>query len=80
MIDMRFGQGKYFPDILRFGDGRFDISEREQFLSDNLSQALGDLPLPLGKDAMSIMYWLGAALALFLLGYLLYALLKAEQF
>jgi K+-transporting ATPase KdpF subunit len=29
---------------------------------------------------MSIMYWLGAALALFLLGYLLYALLKAEQF
>ena len=29
---------------------------------------------------MSIMYWLGAALALFLLGYLLYALLKAERF
>jgi K+-transporting ATPase KdpF subunit len=29
---------------------------------------------------MSIMYWLGAALTLFLLGYLLYALLKAEQF
>jgi K+-transporting ATPase KdpF subunit len=29
---------------------------------------------------MNIMYWLGAALALFLLGYLLYALLKAEQF
>jgi K+-transporting ATPase KdpF subunit len=29
---------------------------------------------------MSIMYWLGAALALFLLGYLLFALLKAEQF
>jgi len=29
---------------------------------------------------MSTMYWLGAALALFLLGYLLYALLKAEQF
>jgi K+-transporting ATPase KdpF subunit len=29
---------------------------------------------------MSIMYGLGAALALFLLGYLLYALLKAEQF
>jgi K+-transporting ATPase KdpF subunit len=29
---------------------------------------------------MSIMYWLGAALALFLLGYLLYALLQAEQF
>jgi K+-transporting ATPase KdpF subunit len=29
---------------------------------------------------MSIMYWLGAALALFLFGYLLYALLKAEQF
>ena len=29
---------------------------------------------------MSIMHWLGAALALLLLGYLLYALLKAEQF
>jgi K+-transporting ATPase KdpF subunit len=29
---------------------------------------------------MSIMYWLGAALALFLLGYLLFALLKAERF
>jgi len=29
---------------------------------------------------MSIMYWLGAALALFLFGYLLFALLKAERF
>jgi K+-transporting ATPase KdpF subunit len=29
---------------------------------------------------MNIMYWLAAGLALFLLGYLLYALLKAEQF
>jgi K+-transporting ATPase KdpF subunit len=29
---------------------------------------------------MMIMYWLGAVLALFLLGYLLYALLRAEQF
>jgi K+-transporting ATPase KdpF subunit len=29
---------------------------------------------------MSIMYWLGAALALFLFGYLMYALLKAEKF
>ena len=29
---------------------------------------------------MSVMYWLGAALALFLFGYLLYALLKAERF
>ena len=29
---------------------------------------------------MSMMYWLGAALALFLFGYLLFALLKAEQF
>ncbi len=29
---------------------------------------------------MILMYWLGAALALFLLGYLLYALLKAEKF
>jgi len=29
---------------------------------------------------MSMMYWLGAALALFLFGYLLYALLKAEKF
>lgn len=29
---------------------------------------------------MSIMYWLGAALALFLFGYLMFALLKAEQF
>lgn len=29
---------------------------------------------------MSIMYWLGAVLALFLLGYLLFALLRAEQF
>ena len=29
---------------------------------------------------MSVIYWLGAALALFLFGYLLYALLKAERF
>jgi K+-transporting ATPase KdpF subunit len=29
---------------------------------------------------MSIMYWLGGALALFLFGYLMYALLKAEKF
>jgi K+-transporting ATPase KdpF subunit len=29
---------------------------------------------------MMIMYWLGAVLALYLLGYLLYALLRAEQF
>jgi K+-transporting ATPase KdpF subunit len=29
---------------------------------------------------MSTMYWLGAALALFLFGYLLYALLRAEKF
>jgi K+-transporting ATPase KdpF subunit len=29
---------------------------------------------------MNIMYWIGAALALFLLGYLLFALLKAEKF
>jgi K+-transporting ATPase KdpF subunit len=29
---------------------------------------------------MSIMYWLGAVLALFLLGYLLFALLRAERF
>jgi K+-transporting ATPase KdpF subunit len=29
---------------------------------------------------MSIMYWLGAALALSLFGYLFYALLKAEKF
>jgi K+-transporting ATPase KdpF subunit len=29
---------------------------------------------------MSIMYWLGAALALFLFGYLMYALVKAENF
>ena len=29
---------------------------------------------------MSVMYWVGAVLALFLFGYLLYALLRAEQF
>jgi K+-transporting ATPase KdpF subunit len=29
---------------------------------------------------MSFMYWLSGALALFLFGYLLFALLKAEQF
>jgi K+-transporting ATPase KdpF subunit len=29
---------------------------------------------------MMIMYWLAALLALFLFGYLLYALLRAEQF
>jgi K+-transporting ATPase KdpF subunit len=29
---------------------------------------------------MSIMYWLAGLLALFLFGYLLYALVKAEQF
>jgi K+-transporting ATPase KdpF subunit len=29
---------------------------------------------------MTVMYWLGAALALFLFGYLLFALLRAERF
>lgn len=29
---------------------------------------------------MSFMYWLSGVLALFLFGYLLFALLKAEQF
>ena len=29
---------------------------------------------------MSIMYWLSGVLALFLFGYLLYALLRAERF
>ena len=29
---------------------------------------------------MSIMYWLGGPLALFLFGYLMYALLRAERF
>ncbi len=29
---------------------------------------------------MSVMYWLSGLLALFLFGYLLYALLKAERF
>jgi len=35
---------------------------------------------PTRKDAMTMMYWLLAPLALFLLGYLLYALLRAERF
>jgi K+-transporting ATPase KdpF subunit len=35
---------------------------------------------PVGKDAMITMYWLLAPLALFLLGYLLFALLRAERF
>jgi K+-transporting ATPase KdpF subunit len=29
---------------------------------------------------MTVMYWLGAVLALFLFGYLLFALLRAERF
>jgi K+-transporting ATPase KdpF subunit len=33
-----------------------------------------------GADVVSIMYWLSGLLALFLFGYLLYALLRAEQF
>jgi K+-transporting ATPase KdpF subunit len=35
---------------------------------------------PLGQDVMSLMYWLSGLLALFLFGYLLFALLKAERF
>jgi len=35
---------------------------------------------PPGKDAMTVMYGLGAVLALFLFGYLLFALLRAERF
>jgi K+-transporting ATPase KdpF subunit len=34
----------------------------------------------LGEDAVSIMYWLSGLLALFLFGYLLFALLQAERF
>jgi K+-transporting ATPase KdpF subunit len=33
-----------------------------------------------GADVLSSMYWLSGLLALFLFGYLLYALLRAEQF
>jgi K+-transporting ATPase KdpF subunit len=33
-----------------------------------------------GADAVSIMYWLSAVLALFLFGYLLYALVRVEDF
>jgi K+-transporting ATPase KdpF subunit len=32
------------------------------------------------ENAMSAMYWLAAVLALFLFGYLLFALLRAERF
>jgi K+-transporting ATPase KdpF subunit len=35
---------------------------------------------PPRKELMSIMYWLGAVLALLLLGYLLFALLRPERF
>jgi K+-transporting ATPase KdpF subunit len=35
---------------------------------------------PLEGDLMSIMYWLSGLLGLFLFGYLLFALLKAERF
>jgi K+-transporting ATPase KdpF subunit len=35
---------------------------------------------PPGQDIMSIMYWFAALLALFLFGYLLFALLRAERF
>jgi K+-transporting ATPase KdpF subunit len=35
---------------------------------------------PVGEDAMTMAYWLLAPLALFLLGYLLFALLRAERF
>jgi K+-transporting ATPase KdpF subunit len=33
-----------------------------------------------GADVLSVMYWLSGLLALFLFGYLLYALLRAEHF
>jgi K+-transporting ATPase KdpF subunit len=33
-----------------------------------------------GAALVTIMYWLSGLLALFLFGYLLYALLRAEQF
>jgi K+-transporting ATPase KdpF subunit len=33
-----------------------------------------------GKVVVSAIYWLAGLLALFLFGYLLYALLKAERF
>jgi K+-transporting ATPase KdpF subunit len=35
---------------------------------------------PAGEVPMSLMYWLSGLLALFLFGYLLYALLRAERF
>jgi K+-transporting ATPase KdpF subunit len=35
---------------------------------------------PAGENAVSAIYWLAGALALFLFGYLLYALLRAERF
>jgi K+-transporting ATPase KdpF subunit len=35
---------------------------------------------PSGENIMTMMYWLAAPLALFLLGYLLFALLRAERF
>src|ERR1700733_12928482 len=52
MVDMGFGERKYFADIFGPGDSRFDIPEGEQFLPDDLSEAFGDLPLPFGKYSM----------------------------
>ena len=60
------------------GHGRYLSADSGRSVRDHPRPGLGVEPT--GKDIMSAMYWLAAALALFLFGYLLFALLRAERF
>jgi K+-transporting ATPase KdpF subunit len=60
------------------GNGRYLSTDSRRPLFDHPWFGVGVQST--GKDVMTMMYWLLAPLALFLLGYLLFALLRAERF
>ena len=61
-----------------YGDGRYLSTDSRRSISDHPRARVGVQPA--GKAVMTTMYWLAALLALFLFGYLLFALLRAERF
>jgi K+-transporting ATPase KdpF subunit len=60
------------------GHGRYLSADSGWSVCDDPRSAVGIEPS--WEDIMTVMYWLAAGLALFLFGYLLFALLRAEEF
>ena len=70
--------GQWYCECRLFGGwyGRYLSADSRSLVRDHPRPRLGAASL--GGCVMSIMYWLAGLLALFLFGYLLYALVKAE--